>query len=112
MLPGDDIYEQVDRGIRLWDKVLMCCSEHSLVSWWVDSEIAAAFEKEQRLMKERGQKILALIPLNLDNHLFSKNWKSAKATQVLQRIAADFTGWEGVLARAGTRSESLLGLDV
>jgi hypothetical protein len=21
MLPGDDIYEQVDRGIRLWDKV-------------------------------------------------------------------------------------------
>jgi hypothetical protein len=29
MLPGDDIYEQVDRGIRLWDKVLLCCSRHS-----------------------------------------------------------------------------------
>jgi TIR domain len=23
MLPGDDIYEQVDRGIRLWDKILL-----------------------------------------------------------------------------------------
>ena len=34
MLPGDDIYEQVDRGIRSWDKVLLCCSEHSLASWW------------------------------------------------------------------------------
>jgi hypothetical protein len=29
MLPGDDIYEQVDRGIRL-----LCFSQHSLTSWW------------------------------------------------------------------------------
>ena len=27
LLPGDDVYEQVDRGIKLWDKVLLCCSE-------------------------------------------------------------------------------------
>ena len=27
LLPGDDIYDMVDRGIRLWDKVLLCCSE-------------------------------------------------------------------------------------
>src|SRR3974377_1779727 len=24
LLPGDDIYEQVDRGVRLWEKVLLC----------------------------------------------------------------------------------------
>ena len=39
MLPGDDIYEQIDRGIRHWDKILLCCSEASLTSWWVDNEI-------------------------------------------------------------------------
>lgn len=94
LLPGDDIYDQVDRAIRLWDKVLLCCSQHSLSSWWVDSEIATAFTKEQRLMKERGRKILTLIPLNLDGYLFSGNWKSGKATQVSQRLAADFTDWE------------------
>lgn len=94
VLPGDDIYEAIDRGIRQWDKLLLCCSTHSLTSWWVDNEIATAFNKEQQLMKQRGRKILTLIPIDLDGYLLSGNWKSGKATQVLQRLAADFTNWE------------------
>jgi uncharacterized protein YjbI with pentapeptide repeats len=70
LLPGDDIFEQVDYGIRLWDKLLLCCSEAALTSWWVDNEIISALEKEQRLMKERQQKIMVLTPLNLDGYMF------------------------------------------
>ena len=45
LLPGDDLHEGIDRGIRLWDKVLLCASQASLTSWWVDGEINRAFQK-------------------------------------------------------------------
>jgi hypothetical protein len=47
MLPGDDIYAPVNGSIRIRDKVLWCCSKHSLSSWWVDNEIETAVEKQR-----------------------------------------------------------------
>lgn len=94
LLPGDDIYTEVDKAIKQRDKVLLCCSKSSLTSWWVDNEISTAFSREQKLMKERGQKIHILIPLNIDGFLFSNDCLNRKAPQIRERLSADFTNWE------------------
>ncbi len=92
LLPGDDIYRGIDRGIKLWDKVLLCCSEASLTSWWVDKELEKAFEKERRLMKE-GSEQLALIPVRLDDYVLSDSVRG-KASILRERKISDFIEWK------------------
>lgn len=86
MKPGDRILDVVDDAIRLHDKILLCCSEQSLNSWWVKDEIDKALERERR----EGRDII--IPLNLDSYVL-EGWVSGTATAVRSRLAADFTGW-------------------
>jgi hypothetical protein len=71
ILPGDPIMKSIDRGIRIWDKILLCCSETSLESWWVQEEIEKTLDKERELKKQRGKGIYSLVPLNLDGYLYS-----------------------------------------
>jgi len=108
ILPGDDIFDQVDRGIRLWDKVLLCCSEASLSSWWVDNEIMTAFNKERQLQTTRGKKVLALVPLNLDGYLFSDQWQRGYKKQIISRLAADFTSWRTDKAKFSLQLDRLM----
>jgi TIR domain len=92
MRPGDDIDEEIDRGIRFRDTVLRCCSQASLTRWWVDHDITKAFETERRLMKTRETKVRALIPLTRDGCLCT--WMRGNAAAVQARMAADWTGWK------------------
>lgn len=79
---------------RLCDKNLLCASQSSLTSWWGNVEINRAFQKEAQIMKERGKKVLTLIPLNLDGFLFSADYQSGKKAEITSREAANFVGWE------------------
>ena len=89
------LYEQIDRGIRLWDKFLLCCSEHSLKpASWVDKEIITALEKEDELTRQRGEKVRALDPAQPRRLHLQRCWKSGYRAEIRRRLAADFTGWE------------------
>ena len=103
---------QADRehaqGSRRWDKVLLCCTRASLNSWWVDNEINATFEKERQFMKERGAQAQILMPLNLDDCLFSDEWQSVNDLQLQSRVVADFAGWEKNDAKFDAEFERLV----
>jgi hypothetical protein len=70
LLPGHDISRELERGIYLWDKFLLCASKNSLTSYWVENEIKTTLGKELALRKERGKPVHKLIPLNLDGYMF------------------------------------------
>jgi hypothetical protein len=88
--PGDDIHDAVDRGIEQQERVLLCASRHSLTSWWVDAELEVVFNKERAIMHETKCHPVLLIPLNLDDYMFSAEWQSGKRQVVRSRVAADF----------------------
>jgi TIR domain/Pentapeptide repeats (8 copies) len=95
LLPGHDISRELERGINSWDKFLLCASKNSLTSPWVEEEIATTLERERKLRSERGEKVLKLIPLDLDGYLFSEQWDlGIHAREIRSRVALDFRDWE------------------
>jgi uncharacterized protein YjbI with pentapeptide repeats len=85
--PGDRILDVVNDAIRSCDKLLLCCSESSLESWWVKDEIRKAIERER---KERRDLI---VPVLLDDYLLD-GWNDGLAAEIRSRLAANVAGWE------------------
>lgn len=54
----------------------------------------ARTEHRLRLEKERGEEVLAIIPLDLDGYLFSDECELEYAPTLRKRHAARFAGWE------------------
>jgi len=94
LLPGHDISRELARGIRSMDKFLLCASKNSLTSAWVEEEIAITLEEERKLRNKLGEKVLKLIPLNLDGYMLGDQWDlGTHAGEIRSRVAPDFRGW-------------------
>ena len=84
---GDKFWHRIDESIRLYDKLLVVLSEHSVSSTWVEREVMAAFEKEQQ------RNTLVLLPIKLDEAV--KNTTAPWAADIRRsRHLGDFTHWQ------------------
>lgn len=84
---GDKFRIRIDESIRLYDKLLLILSEHSVRSPWVEKEVETAFEKEHKSGK------LVLFPVKLDNTVMETDQAWAADIRRMRHIG-DFTRWK------------------
>jgi DNA (cytosine-5)-methyltransferase 1 len=83
---GEKFRTSIDETIRVYDKLLLIFSEHSISSPWVESEVEAALEHEVE------QNRTMLFPVRLDNSVMKiKTGWPADIRRT--RHIGDFTGW-------------------
>src|SRR5260370_14887025 len=84
---GENFWHSIDESIRLYDKLLVVLSEHSISSKWVEREVMAALEKEQQQNK------LVLFPITLDKLVKQTNMPWAVDIRRTRHIG-DFSRWK------------------
>jgi hypothetical protein len=85
---GARIRPTIDESIRVYDKLLLVLSEHSVSSQWVEQEVETALRKE----RQAGGTVL--FPVRLDDSVFaiSEGWPALLKDT---RHVGDFTEWKG-----------------
>jgi uncharacterized protein YjbI with pentapeptide repeats len=83
---GNKFRQHIDEAIHLQDKLLLLLSEHSIASTWVETEVEAALEKEDRQQRE------VLFPVRLDDGVMQTH-RAWAATLRRTRHIGEFTNW-------------------
>lgn len=83
---GNKFRQRIDEAIHLQDKLLLLLSEHSIASTWVENEVEAALEKEDRQQRE------VLFPVRLDEAVMQTTQAWA-ATLRRTRHIGEFMSW-------------------
>jgi len=85
---GDKIRPRIDESIRLYDKLLLVLSEHSVQSQWVEHEV------EMALAKERIESHNVLFPIRLDETILEMEQDGWPSEVRHTRHIGDFTRWK------------------
>ena len=113
VLPGDDILTEIDRGVRMWDRLILICSRNSLsarTGWWVEQELQRALDKERKMRDKVCKPYMAFIPITIDDFVFS-DWDSPNRATVLARHVGDFRNWKNADAYADALEKLKRALD-
>ncbi len=92
---GRKTHEQIDEAIRVYDKLLLILSKHSMDSEWVKAEILMARRRESK------EKRRMLFPIRLVNFKRISEWKCLdpytgedSAAELRQYYIPDFSVWK------------------
>ncbi len=85
---GDKIKRRIDETIRIYDKLIVVLSEHSIASHWV------AYEVEKALEKEPEGNSNVLFPIRLDQAALTCTTPWAEDIR-RTRLIGDFEQWKG-----------------
>lgn len=89
---GKTLMRSIDEAVRLYDKLIIICSEQSLKSPAVIREIERALQKEDDLARQ-GKEGEVLFPIRLDDYIFTK-WNHHRKADVLAKNVGDFRQWK------------------
>lgn len=91
---GKSIWGSVDEAVRMYDKLVVVCSKHSLggKAPAVLEEIDRALTKEDEHVRA-GKPSDVLFPITLDDFLF-KRWEHERKGRVLKKHVGDFRKWK------------------
>ena len=87
---GKSMWGEIDKSIRIHDRVVVVCSERSLNSAPVLREIERALRREDAEGKD------VLFPIRIDDYIFTK-WQHPRKDDVTSKIVGDFTGWRDAM---------------
>lgn len=105
---GRRVWEDIDRSIRIYDKLVVICSEASLNSPAVVEEIDRALGKEEVIGKDNAQRRIdaaakgeeprltdpdVLFPIFIDRYVFD-HWQHHRKHNVTSRNIGDFSLWD------------------
>jgi hypothetical protein len=86
---GDPFRQRIDESIRFHDKLLLILSQNSANSSWVQDEVEAAFEREQR------ENRLILAPIRIDDAVMNLDRAWVASIRRTRQIG-DFSKWRHV----------------
>ena len=92
LIPGDLLIGGISKGINLYDKMILVCSEASLNSWWVKEELERILEKERSYQKRTSKSGSLLIPITIDDYIYSVN--NEYSVTILKHKVGDFREWQ------------------
>jgi uncharacterized protein YjbI with pentapeptide repeats len=84
---GDRFQELIEQSIKIYDKLLLILSVHSVASPWVEREVQSAMEKERR------SESTELFPVRLDDAIMDSD-KAWAADIRRTRHIGDFRNWK------------------